>query len=100
MFLSEGSRILDFKEKPNPGEIKNTEFNGSLFSNAGIYILEPSIFDYIEEGEFSDFAKDIFPRLLHKGLRLYGYPLTNFFWAEIGNPDKYKKIAEHLKSLN
>ena len=58
-------RIVDFVEKPSqtiPG----------AYVNSGIYILEPEILKYIPEG-FSDFGKDIFPRSIKQGERLYGF---------------------------
>ena len=58
-------RILNFIEKPKPGE------TNSNWVNAGIYYLKPEILDLIPEG-FSDFAKDIFPLLLRQNIPIYG----------------------------
>lgn len=58
-------KILRFIEKPSPGISK------SKWVNAGIYLLSPKIFKFIPNG-FSDFAKDIFPNLLEKGVDIYG----------------------------
>jgi len=58
-------RITKFVEKPKEGE------SDSHWVNAGIYLLDSEILDYIPEG-FSDFAKDIFPLLLAKDIPIYG----------------------------
>jgi NDP-sugar pyrophosphorylase family protein len=58
-------RIVRFVEKPKQGE------SDSHWVNAGVYYLQPDIHSYIPDG-FSDFAKDIFPILLHKEMPLFG----------------------------
>ncbi|MCL4539984.1 MAG: nucleotidyltransferase family protein [Bacteroidetes bacterium] len=62
-FAADG-RILRFVEKPKPG------CSDSHWVNAGIYYLSPEILKYIPEGG-SDFAKDVIPGLLERGLPLY-----------------------------
>lgn len=57
-------RVLRFLEKPKPGT------TDSHWVNAGIYYFSPKILDRIPNG-FSDFGKDIFPRLLEEGVPLY-----------------------------
>lgn len=89
--LDNKSKLLGFQEKP--GREALGKINGKCYSNAGIYILEPEIFNFIEKNKFADFAKDIFPMLIKKGKKLYGYPL-DCFWAEIGNAEKYKNIKK------
>lgn len=63
--LGTDNRILSFQEKPAPG----TEL--SHWVNAGVYLCQPEILDYVPPGE-SDFARDVFPRMLIAGCELYG----------------------------
>jgi len=63
--FDEDGRIKRFIEKPKEGE------SNSHWVNAGIYYLNPRIFEYIPQG-FSDFGRQIFPELLKKDLPLYG----------------------------
>jgi mannose-1-phosphate guanylyltransferase len=63
-FDSQG-KVIRFVEKPQKGE------SDSHWVNAGVYYLQPDIFSHIPDG-FSDFAKDIFPKLLKEGLPLFG----------------------------
>jgi mannose-1-phosphate guanylyltransferase len=77
--LDSGSRIVKFREKPSQEEAF------SNLVNAGIYILEPEILDLIPDHRMFDFAKDVFPKLLAKGLALYGRRIEGL-WLDIGRP--------------
>jgi predicted dehydrogenase len=63
--LAADNRILRFQEKPAPGA------ELSHWVNAGVYLCQPALFDYLPLGE-SDFARDVFPRMLETGCELYG----------------------------
>ncbi len=63
--FDEHDKIIKFVEKPKEGETE------SKWVNAGIYFLSPKVLDFIPIG-FSDFAKDIFPKLLRNQIPLYG----------------------------
>ncbi|MDG6220308.1 MAG: NDP-sugar synthase [Candidatus Thermoplasmatota archaeon] len=77
--LSDDGRIERFLEKP-----KREEAFSDLI-NAGIYIMEPKVLDYIPDGEKYDFSKQVFPALLEKGERLYGMEIPGV-WRDIGRP--------------
>ncbi len=72
-------RIERFKEKPAPEEV----FSNLI--NAGIYILEPSVLKLIPEKEKFDFSKQLFPKMLEMGKRLFATSLSGL-WKDIGNP--------------
>lgn len=98
--LEKDSRILRFIEKPDARTIQSLMKKQKLknyFSNAGIYILEPSILKSVPKGKFSDFARDVFPRLIKEGKKIYGYPLKGCFWAELGTLEKYAKVKNEMK---
>ncbi len=63
-------RIHRFFEKPAPGETPSRR------GNAGIYVLEPAIFQHIPSDKTSDFGREIFPKLLAEGEALYAYPMS------------------------
>lgn len=77
--LDRNSRIVKFKEKPKSDEV----FSNLI--NAGIYILEPKVLDFIPEKKMFDFSKDVFPRILKKKLPLYGKKIKGL-WMDIGQP--------------
>jgi NDP-sugar pyrophosphorylase family protein len=66
--LDASGRIDRFVEKPRPEQV----FADYLI-NAGTYILEPEIFDFIPRDQVSDFSHDIFPTLRGEGRTLYGH---------------------------
>lgn len=53
--------------------------------NAGIYVLEPSALDYLEEGEHCDMPT-LFERLRNRDHRTVVFPLHEK-WIDVGRPD-------------
>ena len=56
--------------------------------NTGIYVLGADAMAFVPEGVPFDFARDLFPRLLHCGLPMLGVPLDGY-WRDIGDPGSY-----------
>ncbi len=82
--LDEDSRITQFVEKPPADQIfSNT-------ANAGVYVLDPAIFESIPEEAPADFGRDIFPALLAQGKALYGTPLGGYL-QDTGTPAAYRQ---------
>lgn len=84
--LEEDGRISRFVEKPTPGR------DISHLVNTGIYVFEPDILNYIPDG-FSDFGRDIFPKILETDKRLYGIVMNSRLIA-IDTPELFRQIAE------
>lgn len=78
-------RIVRFLEKPGWGEV----FSDTV--NTGIYIIDPVVFKYMENGKNYDWSKDIFPALLADGKPLYGCVLDGY-WCDIGNLKQYREV--------
>lgn len=74
--------IERFLEKPSWGQV----FSDTV--NTGIYVLEPQVFDYIEEEAIVDFSQDVFPRLLSDGKPLYGHVVKGY-WEDVGTLEAY-----------
>ncbi len=78
----EGGEVLAFREKTGeraPGEV-----------NAGMYVLERSVLDLIPPAENVSIERDVFPRLVGKGL--HGLPLDGY-WLDIGTPERYLQAS-------
>lgn len=75
-------RIDRFVEKPGWSEVYGDT------ANTGIYILEPEVWDGFAAGENFDFAKDLFPALMQRGLPVFGYT-TQDYWCDIGSVEQY-----------
>ncbi len=88
--LDEENRITGFVEKPEPGKAP------SNMINAGIYVFEPEVIEYIPEKTPSKLAKHVVPRLVSEG-RVYGY-IHEGLWSDIGVPaDYYRANIEALR---
>jgi len=78
---TEKNRILRFLEKPTRKEAP------SPLANAGIYVLDPKIFDYIPSERPVSIEYEIFPKLAEKG-KLFGYSFDGL-WTDIGELGDY-----------
>ncbi|MCU1430691.1 MAG: sle [Actinomycetia bacterium] len=85
----EDGTIERFLEKPTWGEV----FSDTI--NTGIYVLEPGIFDFIPEGLVVDFSSDVFPRVLERGLKLYGH-VVDGYWEDVGTLEAYRSAHEDI----
>jgi NDP-sugar pyrophosphorylase family protein len=98
----QGSRVVEFEEKPqNPKTF-------SRLINAGVYLMEPAIFKYINphpnplpegEGKKAVVAKlesGILPRLAEEG-KLYGYVYEGL-WLDISNSAVYRQAIKQINN--
>jgi len=92
VIANEDGSIERFLEKPTWGQV----FSDTI--NSGIYVLEPSIFDWIAPDEPVDFSGDVFPVLLEAGERIVG-SVAEGYWEDVGTLDAYvrahKDILDH-----
>jgi mannose-1-phosphate guanylyltransferase len=84
-----GNRIVGFFEKPSEGQ------EGKLI-NAGVYVLEPGVIDYIPEGK-AMMEKDVFPKLAGEN-KLFGYPFYKQ-WFDTGTPEAYEFAIKNWKGI-
>jgi mannose-1-phosphate guanylyltransferase/phosphomannomutase len=78
-------KITQFQEKPSWGEVISDTVN------TGIYVIDPSVLDLIEDGVPTDWSKDVFPQLLESGRPLYGF-VADGAWTDVGD------IAEYMRA--
>jgi mannose-1-phosphate guanylyltransferase len=86
--LAENNRIKRFIEKPAKGTAPTN------LINAGIYALNPEIFQYIPKGKTVSMEREIFPKLVEEG-QLYGH-VFHGLWMDIGKPEEYLQINKIL----
>jgi len=89
--LAKEGRIVRFVEKPTQEEAY------SNLVNAGIYALNPKIFDYLPEGRPVSIEHEIFPKLAEEG-KLNGYNFQGY-WTDIGEPSDYLKANQLLLDM-
>lgn len=86
----EGTRIVDFVEKPPAGSLPDQDA-----VNAGTYVLEPDALRRFPLGRLS-FERDVFPTLAAEGEHLEGI-VSDALWADLGTPARY--LAGHRAAL-
>ncbi|MEY2452384.1 MAG: mannose-phosphate guanylyltransferase / phosphomannomutase [Acidimicrobiaceae bacterium] len=87
----EDGSIERFLEKPTWGQV----FSDTI--NAGIFVFEPEIFDYIPAGEAVDFSSEVFPKLLANSKPLYG-AVAEGYWEDVGTLEAY--VRAHKDALD
>jgi len=93
--MSPEGRILSFVEKPKAA---NPELQS--LASGGVYVLEKEVLNYIPTQGFSDFAYDIFPKLLELSLPIYGYALkSQDYLIDIGTIEKYNQANKDVLGL-
>lgn len=77
-----GDELIKIEEKPSQ----------SMFINAGIYVLDPTVLKHIPKNEPFDMPELINSlKLANKGISCY--PLSEY-WIDIGNPADYERAAK------
>ena len=82
--LNADGLVVDFVEKPDHPK--------SDLANAGVYIANPEIFDYIPKREIVDLGFDVLPRLAGK---MYGYLIREYL-LDVGTWENYKKAQKEF----
>ena len=82
-----GSRIVAFEEKP-----KNPKTHSHLV-NAGAYVMEPSIFKYLDL-DAAKLEAGVLPRLAEEG-KLGGYTFDGL-WYDVSTPQAYEQVLKEL----
>ena len=83
----EGAAVRSLKEKP--------VFN--FFVNAGIYLLEPVVYDYIAEGEHCDMT-DLIETLIKKKKQVISFPVHEG-WLDIGDHTEYQLAQQEIRKF-
>lgn len=75
-------RITAFVEKPPKGQEPTDEIN------AGTYLLEREVLDFIPPGRNVSIERETFPRLLSQGKPLFAFTTADY-WIDLGRPEHY-----------
>lgn len=84
MVRAEGNLITGF-HRPKPGEVFEN------IAAAAIWVLRPRLLDLIPREVPSDFGRDIFPKALAAGEKLYCYRTTERV-EDVGTPERLEKF--------
>ena len=83
--LNRNQTIQRFEEKPTL----------SFMANAGIYVFEPKIFNYIPEGKVTSLETEIFPTLINRGEILHSF-YENAYWADVGSMVDFERVNDEV----
>jgi NDP-sugar pyrophosphorylase family protein len=83
--LDADDRVVGFVEKPVGRR------SGCV--NAGIYSLDPAIFEFIPE--FGDFGFDVWPHVLVSGEPIYGSAMDGYL-LDMGSPDSLARLGRDI----
>jgi mannose-1-phosphate guanylyltransferase len=82
-------KVKRFIEKPGPENIT------SNWINAGVYIIEPEVLQYVPANAHYMFEKGLFPFLLEINEPIFGYRFSGY-WLDMGTPEKYLCLNRDL----
>ena len=82
----DGSQVKKLREKPK------VEF----LINAGIYLLEPSVYKYIAKNEYMDMT-NLIQKLLDTDRPVSSFPIMEY-WLDIGKPEDYQRAQEDIRT--
>jgi dTDP-glucose pyrophosphorylase len=83
----EDHRILGIREKPTQ----------KFFVNAGVYLLDPEVLDYIEATEAVDMPT-LIERTIERGKRSVAFPLREY-WIDVGRLDDLQKASDEFQRI-
>ncbi|HVF54751.1 MAG TPA: NDP-sugar synthase [Pyrinomonadaceae bacterium] len=83
-------RVERFLEKPKADEIRVNTIN------AGTYVLDPRVLEFIPAGENYSFEYGLFPDLLRRGESFYSHVPKSAYWIDIGTPARYLQVHQDL----
>jgi NDP-sugar pyrophosphorylase family protein len=79
----QNDRIISFVEKPRI----------TYTANAGLYAMEPRVFDYIEPGKPVSLELETFPKIIESE-RVAGFFDDSAFWADIGTMTDFERVND------
>jgi NDP-sugar pyrophosphorylase family protein len=82
----DGSRVRKLQEKPLL----------HFLVNAGIYLLEPTVYRYIPDHHRFDMT-DLIERLIDKGRHVVSFPVVEY-WMDIGQKADYERANEYVRN--
>jgi len=80
----DGVKVTAMTEKPS----------FKFFVNAGIYMLAPSVGDFVEKDEYLDMP-DLIQKMMDNGKNVVGFPIREY-WLDIGQHAQYEQALRDI----
>lgn len=90
--LDESGLVKKICNKPHPAG-----FISRNLVNAALFIFSPKILDCIKIRAKSHIEKDIIPKCIENGLKIYGY-ISPEYIKDMGTPERYIKVCDDVIS--
>lgn len=87
--FDERNNINHFMEK----RTSKSTANKYIWSNASLYICNPAIFKYVKRETKTDFASDVFPKLIQGKQKIIAFP-SEGYCIDIGTLSKLKRMEK------
>lgn len=64
----------------------------------GVHVMSPAVFDFMAPSGAEDINRDVYVRMLEKGLSIRGHVLQSreVYWSDLGTPQRYAATHQHL----
>ena len=85
--VNKNSSIQKFEEKPTL----------SFMANAGIYVFEPRLLEYIPERKISSLETETFPTAIARG-EILNTHYENAYWADVGSMTDFERVNDEILS--
>ena len=74
---------------------------GDKLSNwhfTGVHVMTPAVFDFMAASGAEDINRDVYVRMMEKGLTVAGHvlPSKDVYWSDLGTPQRYAATHQHL----
>ena len=89
--LDADGQVRQFYNKPHADG-----FVSRNIVNAALFVFSPKILTQVEVGVKSHIEKNVLPRCLAAGMRLYGYVSFEYI-KDMGTPDRYYAVCDDVK---
>jgi D,D-heptose 1,7-bisphosphate phosphatase len=94
----EDSDVIDLAEDGTVRKVIHKPGNRDFgcLTNAGLFVIEPKILDYIKEGEKLTMEKELYPRLMEAGEKIVGY-VSDDYIKDMGTADRLETVEDYLE---
>jgi NDP-sugar pyrophosphorylase family protein len=89
--IDAGGTVVGFHEK-------TSDRLPDRYVNAGVYVLEPEILDFVPSSTKVSLEREIFPRVPDHDCKLCSFPSGGFF-IDIGTPEGYQRFQEYAQGV-
>ena len=97
----ENYNAVELDESKTVRRIAKLGPGGPRLSNwhfTGVHVMTPAVFDFMSASGPEDINRDVYVRMMEKGLTIRGHVLQSkdVYWSDLGTPQRYAGTHQHL----